>query len=279
LLVVPQHGRFGNNIRQVLYALVVAQRLGVREVVAKSLPEFPQGSWKVSDQVTLTHDPLLRPRVVKRPRVVLGGDFFVIPRLPTPIDDWDYTGFADALASASGLPPQEPLPPETLVIHIRSGDIFRESPHPSMGQPPLSFYTTVLADAQPTAVVLVYEDASNPVIAGLETYLRQQAVAFTIQSGDLRSDMKVLLGAQKLVTGNGTFGQAVITLATHLRTWYSFGQGRPRFPTSRPFASVSIHDPDGDYSTELSPWKNTPHQRALMVNFPESGLVLVKDRP
>jgi hypothetical protein len=276
LIVVPQHGRFGNNIRQILYALVVAKRLGVREVVAKSLPQFPAGSWELSEGLTLTHDSLLRPRVVTRPRVVLGGDFFVVPRLPTSIENFDYTELAEGLARASGLVPKEPLGDDTLVIHIRSGDVFRESPHPSMGQPPLSFYTKVLSAARPTAVILVYEDKANPVIAQLETSLREQATPFTVHSGDLRSDLTVLLGAQQLVTGNGTFGQAVITLATHLRTWYYFGQDRPRFPVARDFQLVSIRDRDGSYSTALSPWRNTAEQRALMVSFPESGLVRAK---
>ena len=77
LIVVAEHGRFGNSIRQITYALACAQTLGVREVLAHSVPIIPQGSWTLSNGVTFTHDRLLRPRVSTRPNTILAGDFFV----------------------------------------------------------------------------------------------------------------------------------------------------------------------------------------------------------
>lgn len=276
LLVVARHGRFGNNIRQILYSLAVAERLGVREVVARSIPEFPYGSWDVSPTVTLTHDPLLRPRRVTRPRTVLAGDFFVVPRLPTQIHDVDYTVLEDGLARASGLCEASPLPMDTLVIHIRSGDVFGERPHHSLGQPPLSFYEKVLEHARPQNVVLVYEDALNPVIPELHARLESLSVAYSVHSGDLRSDLQLLLSARQLVTGNGTFGQALLALSPNIERWYDFGEGRERFPSARRRLVVSITDREGDYVGALGRWENSPVQRDLMLSYPASSLELTE---
>ena len=68
LIVVAEHGRFGNSVRQIAYALAVARKLGVREIVAKSLPLLPVGSWEVEEGLHLTHDPLLTPRIVTKPK-------------------------------------------------------------------------------------------------------------------------------------------------------------------------------------------------------------------
>jgi hypothetical protein len=276
LMVVARHGRFGNNIRQILYSLAVAERLGVREVVARSIPEFPHGSWEVRPNLTLTHDPVLRHRRVARPRTILAGDFFVVPRLPTPIDDVDYTVLGDGLVRASGLCEAPPLPMDTLVIHIRSGDVFRERPHHSLGQPPLSFYEKVLEHSRPQNVVLVYEDTLNPVIPNLQARLESLFIPYSIHSGDLRSDLQLLLSARQLVTGNGTFGQAVLVLSPHIERWYDFGEGKERFPTSRRRSVVSITDREGDYVAALGHWENSPSQRNLMVKYPALNLELTE---
>jgi hypothetical protein len=276
LLVVARHGRFGNNIRQILYSLAVAERLGVREVVARSIPQFPHGSWEVGPNLTLTHDPVLRPRRVTQPRTILAGDFFVVPRLPTPIDDVDYTNLGDGLVRASGLSEAPPLPMDTLVIHIRSGDVFRERPHHSLGQPPLSFYEKVLEHSRPQNVVLVYEDALNPVIPRIQVRLKSLSIPFSVHSGDLRSDLELLLSARQLVTGNGTFGQALLVLSPHIERWYDFGVGKERFPTSRRLAVVSITDREGDYVAALGRWENSPSQRNLMLKYPASNLELTE---
>jgi hypothetical protein len=276
LMVVARHGRFGNNIRQILYSLAAAERMGVREVVARSIPEFPRGSWDFGPSLTLTHDPLLRPRRVTQPRTILAGDFFVVPRLPVSVDDADFSVLGEGLARASGLCEAPPLLIDTLVIHIRSGDVFRESPHHSLGQPPLSFYEKVLQHSRPQSVVLVYEDDLNPVISQLRSHLETLPLSYSVHSGDLRSDLRLLLSARQLVTGNGTFGQALLAISPNLERWYDFGEGKERFPTSRRRSVVSITDRAGDYVAALGHWENSLIQRELMVSYPASKLKLTE---
>ncbi|CAM9185066.1 unnamed protein product, partial [Phaeothamnion confervicola] len=61
---------------------------------------------------------------------------------------------------------------ESLVISVRSGDLFRsKDPATSsfkFGQPPLGFYLAVLAAVPWDSVTVVAEDDSNPVIGALQ---------------------------------------------------------------------------------------------------------------
>jgi hypothetical protein len=206
---------------------------------------------------------------------ILAGDFFVLPRLPVDIDGFDYSHISETLARIFPFFPSQPLPTDTLVIHIRSGDIFGERPHPSMGQPPLSFYVTVIEETKPSRVVLVYEDDRNPVIRVLSEYLNDHAIDHQIRSGDLAEDLGVLLAARQLVTGNGTFGQGILLLSQNLEKWFVFGQGgRRRFPRGSKLHVCSITDESGDYGKELNPWRNSAKQRELMVMFPASNLTV-----
>jgi hypothetical protein len=183
---------------------------------------------------------------------------------------------ADGLARASGLRQGAPLPVDTLVIHIRSGDVFGERPHPSLGQPPLSFYEKVLVHSRPQNVLLVYEDDLNPVIPKLQAHLESLSITYSVHSGGLRSDLQLLLSARQLVTGKGTFGQALLVLSPHIERWYAFGEGKERFPTSRRRSVVSITDRDGGYAAPLGCWENSPNQRDLMLKYSASNLVLTE---
>lgn len=275
LIVVAEHGRFGNNVRQIAYALAAARKLGVREVVAKSLPLMPVGSWEVEEGLHLTHDPLLRPRIVTKPKVILGGDFFVVSRLPVSVDESDYSTIGRALARATGLEPEARLEGETLVIHVRSGDAFSPHPHGALGQPPVSFYQLVLEELSPNHVVLVFEDEANPVIANLREYLVEKKISFAEQSSDVRSDFKTILAAKNLVLAQGTLGQAMVLLSGNLEKLITFGSASsPRFPKSSAPKAIAVKDAKGDYTDLVmrGNWENSPEQLNLMVTYPSEFL-------
>ena len=277
LIVVAEHGRFGNNVRQIAYALAVARKLGVREVVAKSLPLTPIGSWEVEEGLYLTHDPLLRPRIVTKPKVILGGDFFVVRRLPVSVDEFDYSPIGRALARATGLEPEVPLEEETLVIHVRSGDAFSSHPHGALGQPPLSFYQMALAELSPNHVVLVFEDEANPVIGSLREFLLEKKISFTEQCSDLRSDFRTILAAKNLVLAQGTLGQAMVLLSRNLEKLITFGSAfSPQFPKSSAPQMIAVEDVKGDYKDQVmrGNWENSLEQRNLMMTYPSEFLAV-----
>lgn len=275
LLVVAQHGRFGNMIRQITLAIASAEKLGVREVIVKSLPEFPPGTWVLDNGVALTHDPLLRPRMIARPGLVLGGDFFVKPRLPVDVATADFDVIGKSLGAIAGLAPTAPLGESTLVVHFRSGDAFSDRPHGALGQPPLAFYERVILEENPSHVVLVYEDRANPVIDKVHQFLLEQGVSYSTTSGSFKDDLRTLLGARNLVTAHGTLAEALLLLSPHIHRWISFGENPRLFFRRRELAStVSVFDPSGEYSKEIfnGNWTNSLSQRSLMMEFPGAKL-------
>ena len=277
VLVVAQHGRFGNMIRQLSLAIAVAERLGIREVLVKSLPLFPVGNWALDNGVALTHDPWLRTRLIARPRLILGGDFFVKPRLPVAVEDVDFDVIGQSLLESLGLASLRPQQPSTVVIHFRSGDAFNEIPHADLGQPPLAFYEKLLAREKPAQVVLVFEDRANPVIAAVERHLEGLNIPYRLQSAGFEDDLKVLLSATTLVTAHGTLAEALLLLSPHVTRWIHFGKPRKTFFRGRVLDSVvSIFDKTGEYSDQVlaGNWKNSESQRSLMMTFSPEKLEL-----
>jgi hypothetical protein len=167
---------------------------------------------------------------------------------------------------------------EELVIHIRSGDVFKSQGriHPDYGQPPLAFYCKAVEHAKPRIVHLVYQDMRNPVIRPLKRWLRKQRIAFTKPlDSSLRKDVRKLLSAQTLVAGRGTFIPGAVALGDNLKTLYCFdsrldllGQGGVAYHV--------IKDRNRHYvnSIQQCNWTNSPEQRDLMVSYPESELEL-----
>lgn len=145
-------------IRQVSLAIATAEKLGVREVLVKSLHEFPKGSWVLDNGVSLTHDSLLRSRMIARPCLALGGDFFVKPRLPEPVDNVAFDVVGTSLADNVGLSQRVGVSKDCLVVHFRSGDAFSGSPDRALGQPRLSPYQKVISHEKPKKSMLDYEN-------------------------------------------------------------------------------------------------------------------------
>ena len=277
VLVVAQHGRFGNMVRQVALAIASAERLGVREVIVKSFPGFPLGTWVLDNGVALTHDSFIRSRMIARPRLALGGDFFVKPRLPVDVEGVDFDLIASSLMEAGRLTPSEPLPPGVLVIHFRSGDAFSQNPHPGLGQPPLAFYHRVIEHENPAKVVLVFEDRRNPTIDSVIHYLETLKLPYSVQSGSFADDLEVLLAARSLVTANGTLTEALLMLSPYVERWASYSRDPQLFFRSRSVPTIiGVADSSGEYSSRVltGNWKNTADQRALMLSHPAEDLLL-----
>lgn len=177
---------------------------------------------------------------------------------------------------------------KNIVIHLRSGDIFRSrNTHPDYGQPPLSFYTCAIEHYSPKFVTLVYEDDANPVTKPLLNYLKCEHLPFTIQSSNLRSDLALLTNASALVISRGTFALGVLLLNDVIKTLYCFNSSQEQDPVFRLHLSRHFYGNDtvntpvvneivdrtGFYfcSVCCGNWKNTFRQRRLMLSYPASN--------
>jgi hypothetical protein len=183
-----------------------------------------------------------------------------------------------------------------LVIHIRSGDVFRRksaikvfrgAPSYLLGlkrllngthrvngsfvQPPLVFYKHVIESKPWSQICIVAEDKANPVI----DELLQSDYKIEFQQASLEEDITTLLAAKNLVVGYGTFGLTWALLSGCLESLYC-----PVLP-ERVFGELypgDIHDLDvhtfefRDY-IPLGQWKASTVQKKMMLTYQFDSIV------
>lgn len=114
-------------IRQLSLPIEVAERLGTREVLLKSLTQLPLGTWVLDNRVALTHSLWLRTRMIAHPRLVRGGVFFVKPRFSGNIERVDFCLIARSLRDSPGTVTSRTQNSSTVVIYLRRGDAHGET--------------------------------------------------------------------------------------------------------------------------------------------------------
>lgn len=104
---------------------------------------------------------------------------------------------------------------DTLVIHIRSGEIFNgKDKYSDYVQNPIGYYE-ILIDKYPK-ILIVSENKENPVIDYL---LKNKKVKF--QSSTMENDFNTLVSATNLATsGVGTFATAASLISKKLKNFY-----------------------------------------------------------
>lgn len=272
------YGRFSNNLRQLCHAVQVARHLGATVIELAAQP-----TWEDLLVAEPRHGSLdgLQVRLSTTPATAgtLEGTFYY----PEVFRWLDLTSPSRRSLLLQWNPlldlphPPRALPPSTLVIHLRSGDLFRDAgTHPAYGQPPLAYYQAVIIREAPQEVVMVYEDSGNPVIDALDTHIRALGLPLRISSGTLWQDLEPLLAASVLVGGMGTFIPAVVGLSRQLQRLYQFGHLAWLHDYGvLPPELVLVRD-KGSYSQQMlrRNWRNLPEQRRLMLEYPLSQLDL-----
>jgi hypothetical protein len=107
------------------------------------------------------------------------------------------------------------IPDETLIIHIRSGDIFEKNKYPGYVQNPIDYYLPLI-DKYKDCLIVTDKKQNNPVIPLLLKYDNVK-----IQSSDQFTDFNTLYSAKNLATsGVGTFPIAAALLSSNLENFY-----------------------------------------------------------
>jgi hypothetical protein len=282
-LELNENGAFGNCMIQYAHAVILAQRLGLRYI-------------KISET---DRSELIR---LEQPLVIDGLTF--IPAIaPLPSEgvllrgqSFDRSVFARAVGQ---IPPSEfhavirkfvkkvfnvlpgkfsEKPRDELLIHIRSGDIFKNWINPHYVQPPLSFYTTIVdrlfGAGEVTSVRLVFENRLNPVIDALEKFLFERNIPFSTQSGSIIQDIEALVNGRQMLFGLGTFGPAICHLSDEVDRVFFFAPGAPRVFSAIPSVHdvFEVVDGAGRYM-KSGDWRNSPEQRDLMLSYPADNLI------
>lgn len=274
-------GRFGNQVQQMVHAIHFARRHGIGRIFLNECnPPGLTGPVEIGGLV-------LSPAAA-RPAdgASLHAQFFQPLHFAATLRALDPAGLAEIAdlfirpLFGARFPVAAGDNAATLHIHLRSGDVFgAPRVNPLYGQPPLAFYRLVVEDAIRRLgigrVVLVHEDEANPCIAALRDWLGARGIPQASQSGSFEADVGALLAAEHLVIAKGTFALPICLLAPRLRHVYGFRDlSGTEVLAARGGRRWRVADAAGGYIPEGG-WRNTPAQRAMMLDYPPEALRLL----
>jgi hypothetical protein len=173
-----------------------------------------------------------------------------------------------------------------VVVHFRSGDVFRGSGgvHPNYRQPPLAYYVNALDGALnmlsaeqrlAVGVTIAFEDNLNPVIDEFISDCRSRDLPVTVStSRSFIDDLAVLMTAHHLIASNSTLTRSVCLLSKHMQAISIFDQPNA-VDIARSLNITCWHfiDQAGQY-IQPAEWKNTPQQRKMMLEYPGANLAV-----
>ncbi len=279
LEIVPGR-QFGNSVIELLNAVRLAARWNLTAVHAPSVWYLKDRFRVPSSNVVVVNEPVVLER--SDHLSILRGSYYNSKALaPLFRGARDLSETARMVRGGIAIWRVRSLPESELVVHIRSGDVFRRGgSHPNYGQPPLAFYAAVCRSPSWSRVHVVFQDRHNPVVGALLELLAKDGIPTVAHSGDLADDVDVLFRARSVVCGQGTLVPAVALLSQNLREVYQFEstQFSPYWPWHVTVCTVS--DTRGDYRRAVlsSNWKNTEEQRRLMLEYPIDALRFVGER-
>lgn len=168
-------------------------------------------------------------------------------------------------------PPLLPPLKDTLVIHIRSGDITNgQNAHPNYVQPPLSFYLRVIATAHQQHVIIVTQDLSNPTVCALQDNLPSVEVYW---DRSLLEDTTTILRAQHLCYGKSWLPVTLALMSENVQTIHILDDmhNADFIPSSS--SCHIIHYQLTQPYIPVGQWQNTDSQRMQMLTYPMDAVV------
>jgi len=252
-LRVKSWHNFGNLVYQLLHALAFAEEQGVPAISGPPLPWFRNGT--VAGVALGLGEPFKRPALVGHyfyPQPLGLGEPFRRAHLVRGLRELFDVGVEDRPAGpASG----------EMVVHLRSGDVFSDDPHPGYWPPALGYYTAAITDAAPTAVRLVCQDRVHPLLDPLERWGRDLGLPVTVQvSDDLRADLATLTSATTLCISQGTLGLASAWLSASAERVYL-----PRGAHTEELRALGTTVVEAAVPTPPEPWQASPAQVASLA--------------
>lgn len=152
--------------------------------------------------------------------------------------------------------PQVYIPNDALVIHIRSGDVFKKGDvNPFYGQPPCSYYVDAIKMFKWSNVILVSENRNNPCVNIIEKMVGNYQIR------NFKDDLKIMLSASNLVLSRGTLGTVIVDISRKIQNVFTFNFRRiKKVNTFNCIAKKEYQE------FVLKVWKNNKLQRGMMLN-------------
>lgn len=167
---------------------------------------------------------------------------------------------------------------KSLVIHLRSGDVFnRSNPHPLYGQPPLKFYEAILDKDSYDTLIVVAECEANPVLAALKEIALQRKLDFIFSLNSLFDDLQLIRCCKNIAVSRGTFCPPSILSGKIKSNIYIYDYYGPQWVLgqdeidywglTRKSKRISrLVDLDNDYTASVTnAWKNSSSQRNKLL--------------
>jgi len=156
---------------------------------------------------------------------------------------------------------EKPFSDDTLVIHLRSGDVFISNPPSTYTQNPLSFYKKIIKNFK--KIIIVSEDNKHPL---LQELLKEENVSY--QSSSISDDFSTLIRAKHLATsGVGTFSIAAALCSINLKKLYcsDIFCNEHLNPTMLLNSDIEVEMYNISNYIKIGDWKNTVEQRKIML--------------
>jgi len=113
------------------------------------------------------------------------------------------------------------------VMHVRSGDLFKNVVHPEYTQPPLAYYTKIINtydNDYDKFIIITSPDMANPVINELKKIKKVKFLKNTIEE-----DYILMLRAETLVLSWSTFSDTIVFLSPNLKNLFFWNDGKHVF--------------------------------------------------
>ena len=280
-VIALELGMFGNMTRRLANATSLALALRIGGIVVPKASVFHRGLFRtgrfaLSDELTMWF--AASPTVFSNDvRLLMASDLYRDYGLGgSNSDRFVAEGWQSLQKMLLPKMPHMSSGPNNLTIHLRGGDVFGPRKPKAYGQPPLAFYSLILRSEAWSSVTIVCQDDQNPVLEPLENLCTQLGYAFSRQNESLDKDLSVLLAAENLVAGRGTFVPAVAGLSPHCRRVFYFHDKCNIVPYLEHLRIVRVADLTGIYQASVlsKNWQNSVEQRELMISYPLSSLVM-----
>ena len=259
MIIIESYGRFGNNIQQLIHAIHVAKHLRI-STVNFNVPGFHIN--RILLGAPRWDEPKLKHTFFKFEDLAgLHPGCKTLPELEfKTVKSYAMTYLYPLLRYRPGLFKDMDLDPKTtLCIHVRSGDIFHETPHQDYMPPPLDFYRKSIQSQAWENILVLYQDDKNPVVQALQ---KEFPTAF-FSSLSLEKTISVLLEAEYIVGSIGSFVTIVLLFNTVYKEFYlpeyaTKGLERMICPEKRNVISVPNY---------VEPWENSALQRKRILEY------------
>lgn len=260
LLRVEWFGRLGNNLLQLAHVLYLAE-MTHSEVIVPPTDFLNQTLWD------------FRKGAPQSCQIAKSDTFFYSTICPAYLDRQVFSAASKRKTLQHRVLPVFQIPVrhsrDTVVVHVRGGDVFSSTAPPTYTQPPAAFYTKVLElpEVSKMKIVLCTEDDLNPVVAVLQNQYKKKLTVIT----DLNSAISTILGAKHLVLGQSSFSEMLGMMAPNLQSVYiPFCCGREEVYLDLRQEAWGIPGYCFEYNNyiPINGWQNTHDQLHLMKTLP-----------